>query len=241
MHNIIKKQYIAGVLCLFVAIQSSVLAGSIEGTISYKGKPRPAKTIKTSADPICSATHKTLKDEKFVVGEGTDGVYPLANIFVYVKSGHAKKAYPVPSEPLVIDQKGCTYVPHVSGARVGQKIEFKNSDPTMHNVHSLGKNSPPFNRGMPAGSPNANYSFKESEVMVKIKCDAHPWMSCYVGVLDHPFYAVTGKDGKFSITGLEDGTYNVETWQELLGLKTGTVTVASGTGTLNIEYTRNKK
>jgi plastocyanin len=229
------------VLGLIGSMVSSALAGSVEGTISYKGKPRPAKTIKMDADPTCSVTHGAVKDEKFVVGEGVDGIYPLANIFVYVKDGYAKKDYPTPAGPLVIDQKACTYVPHVSGAMVGQGIEFRNSDPTMHNVHSLGKNSPPFNRGMPAGSPNAKYKFKAPEVMVKIKCDAHPWMSCYVGVLDHPFFAVTGQDGAFKIDGLADGQYQVETWQELLGTRTGAVTVKDGAGTLEIVYTRNKK
>ncbi|NQU38332.1 MAG: hypothetical protein HQ523_00090 [Lentisphaerae bacterium] len=227
-------------LCLVGSILSTAVAGTIEGTVTYKGKPRPAKTISTDADPVCSMSHEAIKDEKFVVGEGTDGVYPMGNIFVYVKSGYAEHPYPAATGPLVIDQKGCTYVPHVSGARVGQEVEFKNSDPTMHNVHSLGKNSPAFNRGMPAGAPNAGYAFKAPEVMVKIKCDAHPWMSCYVGVLDHPFFAVTETDGKFSIAGLDDGTYVVETWQELLGTLTGSVTVKDGSGTLDIQYTRDK-
>lgn len=237
----LKQSGVVVALCLIGSMVSTALAGSVEGTITYKGKPRPAKTIKMDADPVCSVSHQSIKDEKFIVGEGTDGVYPLANIFVYVKSGLAKQPYPAPTTPLVIDQKGCTYVPHVTGARVGQKVEFKNSDPTMHNVHSLGKNSPPFNRGMPAGSPNAGYTFKAPEVMVKIKCDAHPWMSCYVGVLDHPFYAVTGKDGTFSITGLKDGTYEIETWQELLGTRTGSVTVKDGSGSFALQYTRGKK
>jgi len=217
-------------------------AGSITGTVTFKGKPRPAKSLKMGADPVCEALYTTpAKDEKFVVGAGEGEIRPLANVFVYVKSGAPKKDYPVPSKPLVIDQEGCKYIPHVVGARVGQEVQFKNSDRTMHNVHSLSKSSPAFNRGMPAGSPNAKYKFTKAEVMAKLKCDAHPWMSCYVGVLDHPFFAVTGDNGKFTIDGLDDGEYEVETWQELLKTRTAKVTVAGGAGTVDFEYTKPKK
>jgi plastocyanin len=181
------------------------------------------------------------RDEKFTVGEGAGEVYPLADVFVHVKSGVQKKDYPVPTKAVVIDQSGCRYSPHVSGVQVGQDIQFKNSDKTMHNVHSLAKASRPFNRGMPAGAPNASYKLTKPEVMAKVKCDAHPWMTCYIGAVEHPFFAVTGKDGAFTLDGLPDGDYEVEFWQELLGAKVAKVTVSAGAGTADYEYSKPAK
>ncbi len=159
---------------------------------------------------------------------------------MYIKSGLPEGTYPLPEEPVLVDQENCRFVPHVIGVRTGQEVQFRNSDPTMHNVHLLAKNSPPFNRGMPAGSPDLSYRFNQAEVMAKIKCDAHPWMALFVGVVDHPFFAVTGNDGRFVIEGLPDGDYEIETWQELLKTRTARVTVSNGAATLNIVYERNR-
>ncbi|MDA0989426.1 MAG: carboxypeptidase regulatory-like domain-containing protein [Verrucomicrobia bacterium] len=223
----------------FLVLPVTVDAGAITGKVTFRGDPRPAKTIKMSADPICETHHGDAKDEKFVVGPAIEAdLYPLADAFVYVKSGAPKSAAAVPSTPVVIDQQGCRYIPHVVGVQVGQPVEFKNSDKTMHNVHSLSEHSPSFNRGMPAGSPNASYTFTKPEVMAKVKCDAHPWMSCYVGALDHPFFAVTGEDGAFTIDGLPDGVYEIEVWQELLKTKTAKVTIAGGTGSATVEFSK---
>ena len=217
-------------------------AGAITGKVTFKGNPRPPRTLQMSADPVCQALHggSDAKDDKFTVGpaEGEGDVYPLADCFVYVKSGLPKTDYPAPSESVIVDQEGCRYIPHVTGAQVGQTVEFKNSDKTMHNVHSLSSESPSFNRGMPAGSPNAKYTLTAPEIMAKMKCDAHPWMSCYIGVVEHPFYTVTGLDGVIEIDGLEDGTYEVEVWQELLGTQTASVTVSGGSGAVDFQYAK---
>ncbi|MDA1043692.1 MAG: hypothetical protein O3C57_00555 [Verrucomicrobia bacterium] len=214
-------------------------AGTITGKVVYKGEPRPQREVKMSADPACLTSHNgAILDEKFVCGEAQGDVYPLANVFVYVKTGAPDVPAGVPAEPVMIDQKGCTFVPHVVGIRVGQTLQFKNSDKTMHNVHSLAKGSPAFNRGMPAGSPNISCTFSKPEIMVKLKCDVHPWMSVFVGVVDHPFFAVTGKDGQFTLDDLPDGEYEVETWQELLGSRNARVTVTAGVGTVELLYER---
>jgi plastocyanin len=216
--------------------------GKISGKVTFKGKPKPAKTIKMSADAACEAMHTSpAKDEKMIVGDGTGEVHPLANVFVYVKSGVQKKDFAVPDKPVVIDQNGCRYVPHVLGIMAGQKMEFINSDKTTHNVHSLAKKSANFNNAQTAGAPVLTKTFEKEEVMVKVKCDMHPWMTCYVGVLNHPYFAVTGKDGAFSIDGLDDGEYEVEAWHELVKTRTAKVTIAGGSATVDFEYTKPKK
>ena len=239
-----KKIRFAGIILAVTCITAvTAHAGAITGKVTFKGKPRPAKKLNMGADAVCGAQHTTsARDEEFVVGDGVEDVYPLVNIFVYVKAGIKKKDSPVPSAALVIDQKGCQYSPHVSGVLVGQEIQFKNSDKTMHNVHSLSKKTAKlFNRGMPAGAPNASYKLTKPEVMAKVKCDAHPWMTCYIGAVDHPFFAVTGKDGAFKLDGLADGDYEVEVWQELLKTKVAKVTVSGGSGTVDFEYSKPKK
>ena len=229
-------------LVVLAVTMSTADAGKISGKVTFKGKPRPAKKIKMVADPACEAVHTTpAKDEKMIVGTGTGEIHPLANVFVYVKSGAPQKDYPVPSEPVVLDQEGCKYVPHVFGMMAGQKLEIRNSDKTTHNVHSLPKKSKEFNNGQTVGAPALIKTFDNEEIMVKIKCDMHPWMTCYAGVMSHPFYAVTGKDGTFNLDGLDDGEYEVEAWHELVKIKTAKVSIADGSGSVNFEFTKPKK
>jgi hypothetical protein len=148
----------------------------------------------------------------------------LANVFVYVKSG-VSGAYPPPSTPAVIDQKGCTYHPHVFGMVAGQSLDILNSDATLHNIHSLPEKNEAFNLGMPVQGMKYTKKFDKPEVMIKIKCDVHGWMSAYCGVLAHPFFAVSGADGSFTIKDLPAGTYTIEAWHEKLGTQTQQVTV----------------
>ncbi|MFQ5350360.1 MAG: hypothetical protein ACE5EG_07955, partial [Thermoanaerobaculia bacterium] len=150
----------------------------------------------------------------------------LANVFVYVKSG-LTGSYTAPAETVTLNQQGCRYIPHVSGIMVGQTLVIKNSDPTLHNVHAMPEANEEFNQGQPFQDMELEKTFDTAEVMVPFKCDVHPWMSSYMGVMDHPFYTVSGTDGAFSIGGLPAGDYEVEAWHEELGSQTLSVTVAA--------------
>ena len=177
------------------------------------------------ADPGCAKKHATpMKSEALVLGEGNT----TANVFVQVKSGLPGDSYATPTEPVVIDQSGCRYKPHVNGVMVGQSIKILNSDGLLHNVHALPKINKTFNMAMPAGRTEAETSFDKAEEMFKIKCDVHPWMGAYIAVLNHPYFAVTGEDGKFEIGNLPAGTYEIEVWHEKLGTQSMTVDVADG-------------
>ena len=119
------------------------------------------------------------------------------------------------------------YKPHVMGIMVGQPYKILNSDGILHNIHTLPKVNPAFNLGMPATVKEMSTTFTKDESVFQVKCDVHPWMSAYIGVYNHPFFSVTGTDGKFTISGLDPGTYELTAWHERLGMQTATVTVAA--------------
>jgi hypothetical protein len=147
---------------------------------------------------------------------------------VYIKDGlDPAYAFPAPAEPVVLDQTACTYTPRVLGIRVNQPLLLSNSDPTFHNVHALPATNREFNHGLSPGIPPMRHTFTRPEVMVRFKCDVHGWMQAWVGVTAHPFFAVTGADGAFTLAGVPPGTYTVEAWHEVLGTRTAQVTVGS--------------
>ncbi len=204
---------------------------TITGTVTYaNGDPDTA--IRMDADPICKGLHSgDTYTEKVVAQDGR-----LANVFVYVKEGLSGK-HQAPAEAHVLDQKGCQYSPHVSGVMVGQKLVVRNSDPTLHNVHALPTANPEFNQGQPFQGMELEKTFQNPEVMVRFKCDVHPWMSSYMGVLNHPFFAVSGADGSFELKGLPAGSYVLEAWHEEFGTKTANVTVeADGTAEATFDF-----
>jgi hypothetical protein len=131
----------------------------------------------------------------------------------------------MPASPAVLDQKGCLYQPRVLGVRVNQPLVISNDDATFHNVHALPKTNLEFNQGLANRNDKMTKTFTAPEVMVRFKCDVHGWMAAYVGVVAHPFFAVTGADGSFNLTGVPPGTYTVEAWHERFGTKTTEVTV----------------
>jgi plastocyanin len=229
--SLLTTLFIAGIAVHLTA--SDGLAGSITGAVTYEGEAPQFKEIKMDADPICLSHHtEAVYPETLVLGEGKT----MGNVFVQVVSGVPKKDYPVPSEPIMLTQKGCTYDPHVLGIRAGQPLKILNPDGTLHNVHALSKVNPEFNLAMPKFRKETEKVFEKPEPMFPIKCDVHPWMGGWIAVLDHPFFQVTGEDGKFEISGLEPGTYEVEAWHERLGSKTATVTITDG-GVNDVDFT----
>jgi plastocyanin len=200
-------------------------AGSITGTITFAGTAPNLKPLAMDAEPVCHKMHsgKPVANEMLVLGSGNT----MGNIMVWVSKGlPAGKTWPVPTAPVVLDQKGCQYLPHVTGIMVGQTYRILNSDGILHNIHTLPKVNPAFNRGQPATVKEMTTTFPKPEAMLQVKCDVHPWMSAYIGVFTHPFFATTSTDGKFTIPGLDAGTYEITAWHERLGTQTGTVTVS---------------
>jgi len=210
-------------------------ASSITGTVTFDGKPPALRPLAMDADPNCAKKHSgPVPNEMLVLGSGNT----MGNILVWVSKGlPAGKTYPVPKTPVVIDQNGCQYKPHVMGIMVGQQYKILNSDGVLHNIHTLPKINASFNQGMPATVKEATTTFPKPEDVFHIKCDVHPWMSAYLAVFTHPFFSVTNTDGKFTISGLEPGTYEITAWHEKLGTQTASVTVgASDTKTQNFKF-----
>ena len=196
-------------------------AGNVAGRITFAGTPPKPGIVRMDSDPNCVQPGAAATDETVIVGDGG----ALQNVFVYVKDGLGNLRFPIPSTPIVLDQKGCHYVPHVLGAQVGQNVEIVNSDPTLHNVHAIPMANQEFNMGQPLPGIKHTHQFSTKEVMVPFKCDVHPWMRAYIGVLDHPYFAVSGADGAFNLKGLPPGTYTIEAWHETLGTQTQSVTI----------------
>jgi plastocyanin len=190
-------------------------SGVLKGVVKLTGNVPPPEPWPGAGNADC----KSLHDETVQLVKVKDGA--VQDVFVYVKEGLPKGSYPAPSEPVVFDQKGCEFSPRVFGVRAGQPIAMGNSDKLMHNVKS-----PEFNQGFPFGVKRT-MTLNEPAVMAIIKCDVHPWMRSYAGVMEHPYFAVTGEDGTFEIKGLVDGEVTVEAWHEKLGKQEQKVTVAA--------------
>lgn len=222
---------VVSVFFLFV-LSTAAFAGSVTGTVKFEGSAPNFKQINMDADPICSAQHKDpVFPQSLLLGEGN----VMGNVFVYVKNAPAGN-YKAPTDPVVVDQKGCNYHPHVFGVMVAQPVKILNPDGTLHNIHAMSKVNPEFNLAMPKFRTEVTKTFDKSEFMFSLKCDVHPWMGAWVAVMPHPFYSVTGTDGKFEIKDLPDGTYTIEAWHEKLGTKTATVTVAGGAVTSDFSF-----
>ena len=208
-------------------------AATISGKVVFQGSAPQAEPIKLDADPTCAALHPdgATTEEVIVNANGT-----LKNVFVYVKEGLAGKPFDPPKEPVILDQNGCRYEPHVLGIQVNQPLAIVNSDDTLHNVHALPKNSKEFNLGMPLKGMKLTKTFTAPEVMVKLKCEVHPWMSGYIGVLEHPFHSVTNNEGVFEIKNLPPGQYVLEAWHEKYGVLSQNVTIATEGETQEISF-----
>jgi plastocyanin len=198
-------------------------AGTVSGTIHFAKKAPPRVQIDMAQDPACALADSNYS-EQYMVHDGG-----LQNVFVYVKDGLGNKLYAPPSEPVVVDQKGCRFNPHVIGVMAGQPVKFTNSDNTMHNVHmipTISTNQTVDLSEPPTGNGEMR-TLVTPELMIPVRCNNHPWMEAFINVAANPFYTVSDENGHFTITGLPPGTYTIVADHEVLGTQTATVTVTS--------------
>ena len=183
---------------------------TLRGTVRLKGSAPRSKPIRITC-PMCAPQYPggMPREDLRVDGEGR-----IRSAFVYVKSGLEGRKFEIPKSPVVLDQKGCRYDPHILGMMVGQKLLIRNSDPHPHCIHALPFSNKEFVIGLPKQGQEVEKTFENPEVMIRIKDSVDVWMSAWVGVLNHPFFAVTGADGRFEIKGLPPGTYTLAVWQE---------------------------
>ena len=197
-------------------------AGTLTGTVKFFGTKPMRKAVDMSGEPACiEAHHVNAYDEPVVVNPNG----ALANVFVYIKTGLEGKLFEVPANSVAIDQRGCWFHPRVLGIQTGQKLDVINSDPVTHNIHPLAQINRECNHSQGSGDAPLARKFLKPETMIKVKCNIHSWMRAYIGVLDHPYYAVTAEDGIFAIPKLPPGNYTLVAWQETLGEQEQKVTV----------------
>jgi plastocyanin len=198
-------------------------AGSIAGKVIFRGKIPPHKRVDMSEDPQCFALHKKSPVLDDSIAAARDG--SLANVFVYVKQGLEGKKFQPPAQPAVMDQKGCWFIPRVLGIETGQTLDVTNSDPVTHNIHPRAHVNREWNQSQGPGTEPLARRFMFPEVMIRVKCNIHSWMHAWIGVVDNPYFAVTGADGKFDLSNLPPGNYTIEAWQEELGTQQQQITV----------------
>jgi plastocyanin len=196
-----------------VANAGGVPTATIKGSVVFKGEAPVRKKINMSGNKECAAIHGDNAPLQEAVIVGANG--GLANAFVWITKGLEGQTFEVPTEKVAFDQRGCKYSPHVFGLRVGQDVEIRNSDPILHNVHIFPTKSNQVNRSQTQQGNVFAQKFRRAEPKpMRIKCDVHPWMTAYAGVLDHPYFAVTGDDGTFELPKIAPGTYTVTVWHE---------------------------
>jgi plastocyanin len=217
------------------AATSSSAGGTITGKVRFTGTAPRRAPIDMSEEAACKAKYTAAPPTEETVVAGPANA--LGNVFVYVSAGvPAGQTFTAPATPVVLDQSGCRYLPHVFGVMVGQPVEIRNSDPVLHNIKAVAKKNRPFNVSQPTANMKTTRTFAQPEVMVSLECNVHGWMKAYAGVRSDPFFAVSGNDGSFTIQGLPPGTYTVEAWHEKFGTQTATVTIA-GTESKTANFT----
>ena len=208
--------------------------GEITGKVVFEGARPKLQEIYMNKDPEClreNQGRKVYVQDGAVNANGT-----LPNVFVYVKAGGSGQAA-VPKTPVVLDQQGCIFVPHVLGVMVGQTLKVLNSDFTMHNVHVHSKINLQWNESQQPGGAAIYKKFAHPEIMIQVGCNEHPWMKAYIGVVSNPYYGVTGTTGTFTIKGVPPGEYTIEAWTATFGTQTETVRVrAHHTTTLDFTF-----
>lgn len=197
--------------------------GTITGVVKFDGTAPERKKIDMGQDANCANSAGDKLADDVLVDAGK-----LQNVFVYVKGGPADKFdFGTPSDPVILDQKGCRYEPRVLGVQAGQMLKVLNSDATTHNVHPSPKSNAEWNQVMSANAAPLEKKFTKPETLIPVKCNQHPWMTAHLGVLAHPFFAVSAKDGSFTIKNLPPGEYTIVAYHETLGEKTQKITVGA--------------
>jgi plastocyanin len=213
--------------------QAQSAAGTIRGHVILAGKAPGNAVIRMGMDPKCSALNagkRVLQESALVTADGS-----VANVFVRLEGTFPKTA--VPTQPVVIDQRACVYRPRVVGMRVGQTLQIKNDDDLLHNVHSSSAVGNSFNVGQPKAGIVYSFTPKAEEMMLPLGCDVHRWMVAYIGIVSHPYFAVSGDDGMFEIDKVPVGTYTIKTWHERFGEMVKKVTVRPGApATIDFSY-----
>lgn len=221
-----------------VASAQAAARGTIKGHIRLSGEEPGNPVIRMGRDPMCAAINRGKQVVQEAVVASLDG--SLANVFVRLQGTFP--ATPVPNEPVTLDQRGCVYVPRVMGIRVGQTLQVRNDDELLHNVHSLSAKNNTFNVSEPKAGMVQQFKMKDEEVMLRIKCDVHSWMTTYIGVVSNPYFAVTSKAGTFEIANVPPGTYTIHAWHERYGPLMKTVTVRPGAAaSVDFSYTGKEK
>ncbi|MBI4463532.1 MAG: hypothetical protein HY647_02405 [Acidobacteria bacterium] len=211
---------------------------TITGKITLNGMAPKPKTINMRADPACADKHDApVLDEALAIGPGN----VVKNVLISIRSGLSQQAYPIPEEPVVLNQSGCVYQPRVVAMRAGQTLRIENPDGISHNVRAVPRWNQGFNFSMSATARSLERKIARPEIAVLVKCDIHPWMRSFVAALPNPFFDVTGAEGMYTITGLGAGTYEIEAWHETLGTQVTTVTVGDDQTTVTANFTFNGK
>jgi len=224
-------------LAVSAALSTSAFA-QVKGAVKLDGKAPEMPKIDMSGVPDCHKQHadKPVSQETVVANNGM-----LSNVVVSIKKDEGMTLPgddKVPADPIVLNQKGCQYVPHVVAAQVGQQILVRNEDAFLHNVHTQPEKNDPDNKAQPNVDPKGTKlkNMKEAEYF-RVKCDVHPWMAAWIAVIDSPFFAVTDKDGKFALpAGLPDGDYTLHAWHEKFGEQDQKITVKGGNAEANFSF-----
>jgi plastocyanin len=235
--NDMKTRYVSlAVVAVFAAVTSgrwltdaaaaaadTSSSASVTGVVKFEGTPPKPTRIDMSSDPNCKSSSPPATTEEVVVGANGS----LENAIVFVADGLGDRTFQPPAQPAVLEQKGCTYRPHVIALQANQKLSVVNSDQTTHNIHPMPSNNRESNMIQPPGVA-LEETFAREEIAIPVKCNVHPWMRGYIAVFKHPYFAVTGKDGGFELKDLPPGTYTITAWHGKLGTQSQKLTVGGG-------------
>jgi plastocyanin len=210
---------------------ATTTGATVRGVVHFEGKAPLAKPINMAADPVCAKQHSSPVTAQEIIA---DSKGDLENVIVFVSEGLGDRTFDPPSQPAVVEQKGCMYTPHVTAVRANQTVQVVNQDATSHNIHPQPANNREWNKAEPPGT-KMEETFAREEIAIPVKCNLHPWMKSYIAVFKHPYFAVTGKDGSFDLSNLPPGTYTIKAWHEKLGTSTQTVTIG-GNETKEISF-----